>query len=45
MSNCKSIYKGAKINEAVSTVPSCKAGLQGVSVNGTKLTLDAETIK
>lgn len=41
MSNYKSIYKGAKIDETISTVLNGQAGLQGVSVNGSEITPDA----
>ena len=41
MSNYKSIYKGAKIDETISTVLNGQAGIQGVSVNGSEVTPDA----
>ncbi len=41
MSNYKSIHKGAKIDETISTVLNGQAGLQGVSVNGSEITPDA----
>lgn len=41
MSNYKSVYKGAKIDETISTVLNGQAGIQGVSVNGSEITPDA----